>query len=119
MRTYSLDHLSDAALLRDLSALVARERTALAAVLAHIAEVIQGVGAHENLILPRGRTVPSGRVVNPARRGLVICSTAYCGARTAAETAPIGTPRARLPPRTRSRLRAHPEPDDARLRERP
>jgi 5-methylcytosine-specific restriction endonuclease McrA len=39
MRTYVLSHLSDAVLLRELEALVAQERTALAAVLAHIAEV--------------------------------------------------------------------------------
>ena len=39
MRTYVLTHLSDAVLLRELEALVAQERTALAAVLAHIAEV--------------------------------------------------------------------------------
>ena len=39
MRTYVLTHLSDAVLLRDLDALVAHERTATAAVLAHIAEV--------------------------------------------------------------------------------
>ena len=39
MRTYVLTHLSDAGLLRDLDALVAQERTATAAVLAHIAEV--------------------------------------------------------------------------------
>ena len=39
MRTYSLSHLSDASLLRDLDALLARERTATAAVLAHIVEV--------------------------------------------------------------------------------
>ena len=39
MRTYSLSHLSDASLLSDLNAFVARERTATAAVLAHIAEV--------------------------------------------------------------------------------
>lgn len=39
MRTYVLTHLSDAVLLHDLSTLVARERTATAAVLAHIAEV--------------------------------------------------------------------------------
>ena len=39
MRTYVLSHLSDAVLLRDLEALVAQERTATAAVLAHIAEV--------------------------------------------------------------------------------
>ena len=39
MRTYRLEHLGDATLLRDLAALVAQERTAMAAVLAHIAEV--------------------------------------------------------------------------------
>jgi 5-methylcytosine-specific restriction endonuclease McrA len=39
MRTYVLSHLSDALLLRDLQALVAQECSALAAVLAHIAEV--------------------------------------------------------------------------------
>ena len=39
MRTYTLTHLSDAVLLRDLIVLVAQERTATAAVLAHIAEV--------------------------------------------------------------------------------
>jgi 5-methylcytosine-specific restriction endonuclease McrA len=39
MRTYLLTHLSDAVLLRDLNALVAQERSAMAAVLAHIAEV--------------------------------------------------------------------------------
>src|SRR5438552_3269992 len=38
-RTYSLDHLSDDALLRDLSALVTRERTTTAELLAHVAEV--------------------------------------------------------------------------------
>jgi hypothetical protein len=39
MRTYALGHLSDAALLRDLSSLVAQERNATAGVLAHVAEV--------------------------------------------------------------------------------
>jgi hypothetical protein len=39
MRDYSLTHLSDAALLRDLSALAARERATTAEFLAHIAEV--------------------------------------------------------------------------------
>jgi hypothetical protein len=39
VRTYVLTHLSDASLLSDLHALLARERTAAAAVLAHIAEV--------------------------------------------------------------------------------
>jgi hypothetical protein len=37
--SYSLSHLSDHTLLRDLAALVARERTTTAALLAHIAEV--------------------------------------------------------------------------------
>jgi hypothetical protein len=39
MRNYSLDHLSDAALLRELVALVARDRLTTAELLAHIAEV--------------------------------------------------------------------------------
>jgi 5-methylcytosine-specific restriction endonuclease McrA len=39
MHTFSLAHLSDAVLLRDLSALVARERLTTAELLAHIAEV--------------------------------------------------------------------------------
>ena len=39
MRADALAHLSDAVLLRDLDALVSQERTATAAVLAHIAEV--------------------------------------------------------------------------------
>src|SRR6266487_3626377 len=39
MGTFSLVHLCDRDLLRDLAALVARERTATAALLAHIAEV--------------------------------------------------------------------------------
>src|SRR2546425_10989804 len=39
MSTYSLSHLSDRALLRDLAALVARDRTTTAALLAHLAEV--------------------------------------------------------------------------------
>jgi hypothetical protein len=39
VKTYSLSHLSDHALLRDLAALVAQERAAMAGVLAHIAEV--------------------------------------------------------------------------------
>ena len=39
MSTYSLAHLSDRELLRDLAALVARERSTTAALLAHIAEV--------------------------------------------------------------------------------
>jgi len=39
MQRYSLSHLSDHALLRDLAALVARDRTTTAALLAHIAEV--------------------------------------------------------------------------------
>jgi hypothetical protein len=39
MREYSLTHLSDAVLLRDLAALAARERITTAEVLAHIAEV--------------------------------------------------------------------------------
>jgi len=39
MKRYALSHLSDDALLRDLAAAVARERTATAEVLAHIAEV--------------------------------------------------------------------------------
>ena len=39
MNTYSLSHLSAPVLLRDLAALVARERTTTAELLAHIAEV--------------------------------------------------------------------------------
>ena len=39
MRTYSLSHLPDATLLRDLAALVARDRALTAALLAHLAEV--------------------------------------------------------------------------------
>jgi len=39
MRAYSLTHLSDAALLRDLAAFIAHDRVTTAAVLAHIAEV--------------------------------------------------------------------------------
>jgi 5-methylcytosine-specific restriction endonuclease McrA len=39
MRAYKLTHLSDAVLLRDLSALVAQDRTTTAMLLAHIAEV--------------------------------------------------------------------------------
>src|SRR6185312_1189578 len=39
MRDYSLTHLSDAVLLRDLAALIAHDRVTTAAVLAHIAEV--------------------------------------------------------------------------------
>lgn len=39
MRAYSLTHLTDAALLRDLANLVARDRATTAALLAHIAEV--------------------------------------------------------------------------------
>lgn len=39
MRAYSLAHLSDAVLLRDLAALVAQDRTTTANLLAHIAEV--------------------------------------------------------------------------------
>jgi len=39
MHTYALSHLKDAVLLRDLDALVSRERGALAAVIAHLAEV--------------------------------------------------------------------------------
>jgi hypothetical protein len=39
MRQYTLDHLSDAALLRELSGLVARDRSTTADLLAHIAEV--------------------------------------------------------------------------------
>ena len=39
MRAYRLSHLSDRELLRDLAALVARDRTTTAAMLAHIAEV--------------------------------------------------------------------------------
>ena len=39
MCTYSLSHLSDRALLRDLAALVAHDRATTAALLAHIAEV--------------------------------------------------------------------------------
>src|SRR5436309_9595086 len=39
MSTYSLSHLSDRALLRDLAALVAQDRATTAALLAHIAEV--------------------------------------------------------------------------------
>ncbi len=39
MKTYSLSHISDAVLLRDLAVLVARDRTTTAALLAHIAEV--------------------------------------------------------------------------------
>jgi 5-methylcytosine-specific restriction endonuclease McrA len=39
MRAYSLTHLTDAALLRELAALVARDRATTAALLAHIAEV--------------------------------------------------------------------------------
>src|SRR5258705_12329181 len=39
MRAYSLSHLSDPELIRSLAKLLAQERTATAAVLAHIAEV--------------------------------------------------------------------------------
>ena len=39
MTTYSLSHLSDGTLLRDLAALVARDRTTTAQLLAHLAEV--------------------------------------------------------------------------------
>ena len=39
MRSYSLTHLSDAVLLRDLATLIAHDRVTAAAVLAHIAEV--------------------------------------------------------------------------------
>ena len=39
VKTYSLSHLSDQALLRDLAVLIARDRTTTAALLAHIAEV--------------------------------------------------------------------------------
>jgi hypothetical protein len=39
LKSYSLSHLSDHTLLRDLAALVARDRTTTAALLAHIAEV--------------------------------------------------------------------------------
>ena len=39
MKTYSLTHLSDGSLLRDLAALVARDRSITAAILAHLAEV--------------------------------------------------------------------------------
>ena len=39
MHTYALSHLSDAALLRDLAALLTKDRLTTAAVLAHIAEV--------------------------------------------------------------------------------
>jgi hypothetical protein len=39
MTTYSLSHLSDGALLRDLAALVAQDRATTAALLAHLAEV--------------------------------------------------------------------------------
>src|SRR5213594_2499134 len=39
MRSYSLTHLSDAVLIRDLAALIAHDRVTTAAILAHIAEV--------------------------------------------------------------------------------
>ncbi|HYM80678.1 MAG TPA: hypothetical protein VEY91_04600 [Candidatus Limnocylindria bacterium] len=39
MFAYTLSHLSDQTLLRDLAALVARDRATTAALLAHIAEV--------------------------------------------------------------------------------
>src|SRR6058998_1110587 len=39
MQSYTLTHLSDSALLRDLAALVARDRLTTAMLLAHIAEV--------------------------------------------------------------------------------
>jgi hypothetical protein len=39
VKSYSLSHLSDQILLRDLSALLAQDRTTTAALLAHIAEV--------------------------------------------------------------------------------
>ena len=39
MREYTLTHLSDTALLRDLAALLARDRITTATLLAHIAEV--------------------------------------------------------------------------------
>src|SRR5712671_7030266 len=39
MHAYTLTHLSDAALLRDLAALITRDRITTAALLAHIAEV--------------------------------------------------------------------------------
>jgi hypothetical protein len=40
--TWSLSHLSDGALLRDLATLVARDRATTAALLAHLAEVDRG-----------------------------------------------------------------------------
>ncbi|HYM81995.1 MAG TPA: hypothetical protein VEY91_11385 [Candidatus Limnocylindria bacterium] len=39
MRAYTLTHLSDAVLLRDLAELIAQDRTTTAVLLAHIAEV--------------------------------------------------------------------------------
>ena len=39
MQTYSLSHLADHVLLRDLTALVSQERTTTAELLAHLAEV--------------------------------------------------------------------------------
>lgn len=54
MRNFALDHLSDRDLLRDLRVVVARERTATAEVLAHIAEVDE-----RRLYLPAG--LPSMR----------------------------------------------------------
>src|SRR5258706_10769426 len=49
MHAYTLTHLSDAALLRDLAALITRDRITTAALLAHIAEVDA-----RRLYLPRG-----------------------------------------------------------------
>jgi hypothetical protein len=49
MRDYSLAHLTDDTLLRDLTALIVRERTSIAEILAHIAEVDD-----RRLFAPRG-----------------------------------------------------------------
>ncbi|TMQ69663.1 MAG: hypothetical protein E6K80_10915, partial [Candidatus Eisenbacteria bacterium] len=63
MMIYSLTHLSDDALLRDLAALVVRDRTTTAALLAHIAEL-----RARKLYVPAG--YPSTRAYCVGKLGL-------------------------------------------------
>ena len=57
MRDYTLTHLSDAVLLRDLVTLVSRDRATTATLLAHIAEVDA-----RRLYVPAGFVVALGQV---------------------------------------------------------
>lgn len=58
MQSYSLTHVSDAALLRDLAALVVRDRLTMAEILAHIAGSTSGV-CMLRLAIPRCTRIAS------------------------------------------------------------